>query len=169
MKSIPLAGLSLKPFTTFDKDWFLLSAGDFASGKWNCMTISWGFLGTMWNKPVAQVVVRPQRYTREFMDGFDTFTISQFPASCRKALSILGSRSGRDGDKVGDAGLTPIASSKVAAPTFAEATLALECRILFRQQMSKDAFVEKSILNDCYPADDRHVIYIGEVLNASSN
>ena len=167
MKKIPIASLSLQPFTAFDKDWFLLSAGDFAAGKWNCMTISWGFLGTMWNKPVAQVVVRPQRYTREFMDGSGVFTLSMFDESQRSALTLLGRKSGRDCDKVKESGLTPVAASSVAAPAFAEAKLVLECRILFRQQMSRDAFLDKSILSGNYPTDDRHFAYIGEVVAVS--
>ncbi len=166
MTSIPVSELDLPPFKAFDKGWFLLSAGDFAAGKWNCMTVSWGFFGTMWGKPVAQVVVRPQRYTREFLDSGDSFTLSQFGPECRKALSLLGSKSGRDGDKVAESGLTPVAASEVRAPVFAEADLTLECRILFKQEMAREAFVDRTILGDCYPTDDRHIVYIGEVVAA---
>ena len=165
MTPLPVSSLSLPSFTTFDKDWFLLSAGDFASGKWNCMTISWGFLGTMWSKPVAQIVVRPQRYTREFLDAGDSFTLTQFAPEYKKALALLGSKSGRDSDKVAESGLTPIAASLVAAPVFAEASLALECRILFRQEMSREAFLSPALLADNYPSDDRHIVYIGEVVS----
>ncbi|MGI6494907.1 MAG: flavin reductase family protein [Kiritimatiellia bacterium] len=167
MRPIAIPDLSLKPFDTFNQGWYLLAAGDFAAGAWNCMTVSWGFLGTMWNKPVAQIVVRPQRHTREFLDRHPTFTLSQFGPEHRKALAVLGSKSGRDGDKVAEAGLTPVAASAVPAPTFAEAAQVFECRILFRQEMARDAFLEPSILAECYPGDDRHIAYIGEVVAAA--
>ena len=167
MNTILLSDLSLPSFTAFDKGWFLVTAGDFASGRFNTMTVSWGFLGTMWNKPVAQIVIRPQRYTREFLDRYDTFTVSAFPESCRKALALLGSKSGRDGDKIAEAGLHPVAATTVAAPTFAEATLALECRKLYRQEMKNESFLDRDILRQMYPTNDLHIVYIGEVLAAT--
>ena len=167
MNAIPLSEITLPSFTAFDQGWFLVTAGDFASRRFNTMTVSWGFLGTMWSKPVAQVVIRPQRYTREFLDEFDTFTVSAFPASFRKALALLGSKSGRDGDKIAEAGLHPVAATTVAAPTFAEATLTLECRKLFRQEMRDESFRDRSILPQWYPTHDLHIVYIGEVLAAT--
>ncbi len=164
--NLQLSSLSMHPFTDFDKRWMLLSAGDFASGAWNCMTVSWGFIGTMWNLPVAQTVVRPQRYTREFMDKYDTFTLCAFPDEYRKALSLLGSKSGRDGNKVAESGLRPMASSIVAAPSFAEADLVLECRKIFRQPMTPEAMLDPRAVG-AYPTKDYHIIYIGEVITAS--
>lgn len=164
MKTIQPTELLCKSFSIFDKDWFLVSAGDYSSGRWNCMTISWGFLGTMWGKPVAQIVVRPQRYTREFLDTDDSFTLCAFPETYRDALKLLGVRSGRDGDKVAAAGLVPCSASVVRAPLFQEASLAIECRTLFRQEMSREAFLDESILKTMYPSDDRHIVYIGEVV-----
>lgn len=167
MNPIPLTDITLPSFTSFDKGWFLVTAGDFSAGRFNTMTVSWGFLGTMWNKPVAQVVIRPQRFTREFLDKFDTFTVSAFPESFKKALTLLGSKSGRDGDKIAEAGLHPVAATTVAAPTFAEATLTLECRKLFRQEMKDESFLDRSILPKWYPTHDLHIVYIGEVLAAT--
>ena len=168
MKSIPVSELSLSPFTAFDKDWFLVTAGDFAKNDFNTMTVSWGFLGTMWNKPVAQVVIRPQRYTREFLDRHDSFTVCAFPSEFRKALTLLGTKSGRDGDKIAEAGLHPVAATKVAAPSFAEATFCLECRILYRQPMLRGSFLDKEPLEKWYgPAEEPHIVYIGEVVAAS--
>ena len=161
--TIQPAALSLHPFTAFDKGWMVLSAGDYQAGDWNCMTVSWGFVGTMWNLPVAQTVVRPQRYTREFLDKHDTFTLCAFPDSCRKALQILGSKSGRDGDKVAESGLRPVASTVVAAPSFAEAELVIECRKIFRQPMTPEAMLDPRA-GGAYPTRDYHVIYIGEVV-----
>ena len=154
----------MNPFEIFDKRWFLLTAGDFTAGDYNTMTVSWGFLGTMWGLPVAQVVVRPQRHTRIFMDKYDTFTLCSFPDKYRPALSLLGSKSGRDGDKIAESGLTPIASAKVTAPSFKEADITFECRKLFRQQMTAESMLSEKVLAN-YPAKDYHIVYIGEVLN----
>ena len=86
----------------FDEQWLLLTGGDFARGKFNAMTISWGSLGIIWGRPFVQVVVRPTRYTHEFMERFDTFTVTAFPERHRRALNLLGSKSGRDGDKIAE-------------------------------------------------------------------
>lgn len=165
LEKIHPSSLSLHPFTAFDKRWMVLSAGDFASNDWNCMTVSWGFIGTMWNLPVVQTVVRPQRYTREFLDKFETFTLCSFPDKYRHALNILGTKSGRDGDKVAESGLSPVASSIVAAPSFAEADLVLECRKIFRQPMTPEALLDPRAAVS-YPTNDYHIIYIGEVVAA---
>ncbi len=161
--NLQLSSLFMHPFTDFDKRWMILSAGDFANGDWNCMTVSWGFIGTMWNLPVAQTVVRPQRYTREFLDKYDTFTLCSFPEEYRKALALIGSKSGRDSNKVAASGLRPVASEKVAAPSFAEADLILECRKIFRQPMTPEALLDPRATSS-YPTNDYHIAYIGEVV-----
>lgn len=92
-------------FRKFDKQWALVTAG--TPEHYNTMTISWGGLGTLWRRPVATVYVKKNRYTFEFMEQNDYFTVSFYPEAQRRALSLLGSTSGRDGDKVAAAGLTP--------------------------------------------------------------
>ncbi len=153
-----------RTFAQFDKGWFLLTGGDF-SAKWNTMTVSWGFAGTMWGKPVVAVVVRPTRYTREFLDARAEFTLSAFPERYRKALTICGTKSGRDCDKMALTGLTPIASETVKPPTYKEANLVLECRTLYRQPMTESSFIDRSPFERWYSsADDLHIMYIAEVL-----
>ena len=88
MNSVEPSEFVARPFAQFDKGWFLLTGGDF-SAKWNTMTVSWGFAGTMWGRPVVAVVVRPTRYTREFLDARAEFTLSAFPERYRKALKKL--------------------------------------------------------------------------------
>ena len=56
------------------KEWMLVSAGD--KDKFNMMTASWGGVGFLWNKPVVFVFIRPERYTREFVDEKGCFTLS---------------------------------------------------------------------------------------------
>ncbi len=117
----------------------------------------------MWNKPFAQVVVRPTRYTRQFMDQYDTFTLCAFPERYRKALKLLGSKSGRDGDKIAESGLTPIAASKVAAPAFAEAELIIECRKIYWDDFKPEHFLDHKIHAN-YPIKDYHRVYFGEIV-----
>ena len=157
--------LVVRPHYLFNTQWMLLAAGEYPVGNWNAMTIAWGSLGTMWGMPFAQVVVRPQRYTREFMDAFDTFTLTVFPRAFHAALETMGARSGRQGDKAFAAGLTPMAAEKVSAPVFEEAELVLECRKLFAQDMTPEAFVDPRAAG-CYPQGDYHRSYYGEIVAA---
>ena len=118
------------------KRWMLLTAGAFSPGAFNSMTISWGSVGQLWNKTFFQVVVRPTRYTRTFLEAGDTFTLCVFPESCKKALSLLGAKSGRDGDKIAESGLTPIPQVDPrggARLSFDEAELIVECRKMYWQ------------------------------------
>ena len=87
-----------KPHFLFDRQRLLLTAGDFANKSYNTMTIGWGSIGTMWNKPYDSVVVRPTRYTYQFMEKYPDFTLTAFSKDYQKDLSYLGSHSGRDCD-----------------------------------------------------------------------
>jgi len=147
-------------FETYDKQWALLTAGN--KDSFNTMTISWGGLGTIWGKPVATVYVRTSRYTHEFMDNNDYFTVSFYPESIKKStLGILGSKSGRDMDKMHDSGLTPVAAGE--SMTFEEAEVTLVCRKLFRQVLDP-ANIPEDIVNAMYKTDAPHDMYIGEVV-----
>lgn len=141
----------------------LLTVGDFAGGHFNTMAVGWGSLGTMWGKPFAQVVIRPSRYTREFMERYDTFTLCALPAALHDALQLLGTKSGRDGDKIAESGLTPVASTGVAAPCFAESELVIECRKIYWQDMDSVHFLDAEI-ETSYPRRDYHRVYFGEIL-----
>ena len=154
-------------FQILDKNWMLLSGGDYEEKRYNFMTISWGLMGTMWFKPVVMVGLRPQRYTLEFIEQFDSFTLSAFAEEQRQALAFCGANSGRDCDKVAASGLTPEAAVKVAAPTFREAELVIECKKLYHDNLKAKNFNDKSILAKCYPERDLHNIFIGEVVHIS--
>ncbi len=142
--------------------WFLLTAGDFASGLYNSMTISWGSFGVMWERPFAQVVVRPSRYTYQFIEKYSDFTLSAFPAGYEEALSLMGAVSGRDRDKIKEAELTPIALPGSTAPAFAEAELIIKCRKIYYQDFAPDHFMA-DFIKDLYPAGDIHRVYYGEI------
>ncbi len=141
--------------------WCLLTSGD--KNNHNTMTIGWGSIGAMWGKPFIQVVVRPQRYTFEFMEKYSTFTVSVLPLQYREAMQIIGSKSGRDSDKVKESGLTVVNSEIVEAPAFKEAELVFECKKNYWQDMDSSHFLDNAIL-DKYAAKDYHRIYFGEIL-----
>lgn len=163
IQPIEFAQFSSRVFQLFEQQWLLLTGGDFARGKFNTMTISWGSLGVLWGRPFVQVLVRPSRYTREFLEQFDTFTVSAFPAQYHGALNLLGTKSGRAGDKIAESGLTPVAAAAVAAPTFAEAELVLECRKVYRDRFDPQGFLEPKI-ESFYPQQDYHTVYFGEIV-----
>ena len=130
------------------------------------MTASWGHLGSIWGHggglPTAVVYLRPQRYTKEFVDREELFTITVFPEEYKKALGYLGSHSGRDGDKVAVAGLTPVFEGDYTY--FAEAKLTLVCRKLYRGTIQPEGFMDQSFVEEYYPQRDFHDFYIGEIV-----
>lgn len=155
-------------FTIFDKGWFLLTGGNISWNNFNAMTVSWGGFGTMWGKPVVTVVVRPQRYTLEFLDREDDFTLCAFGEEFREKLTFLGRNSGRQlPDKITQSGLTPVAAEIVSAPAYAEAELVMECRKLYRGELCGKNFCCKSIVKECYPDRDFHIFFVAELLAVS--
>ncbi len=151
--------LTLQPFSVIDDKWMLVTAG--SSEKLNTMTASWGGLGTLWNKSVAFAFVRPTRYTFEFTEKHDYFTLSFFNDEYRKVLGYCGARSGRDVDKVKETGLTPVFDG--GAVYFEEARLVIVCKKIYADFLKPECFLDKDIeLN--YPGRDYHKMYIGEVV-----
>ena len=147
------------PFKLIGKDWMLITAEK--DGKVNTMTASWGGFGVMWGKNVAYIVIRPQRYTKEFVDSSATFSLSFFDDSSRKMLSYLGTTSGRDEDKIQKSNLTVIHEDSI--PYFEEATKVVLCKKLFAQEYKPDSFIDQEINEKCYPDSDHHTLYIAEV------
>jgi len=146
-------------FQLIGKDWMLVTAGN--SEKVNTMTASWGGLGVMYGKNVAFVVIRPQRYTKEFVDREDTFSLSFFDKEYRKVLNYLGTVSGRDEDKISKSGLTVVDFE--GTPYFDEANLVLICKKLFRQPLNTDNLLDEKLVNTWYQNKDYHTLYIAEV------
>jgi flavin reductase (DIM6/NTAB) family NADH-FMN oxidoreductase RutF len=144
--------------------WFLLTSGDFEKDHFNTMTVAWGYFGIMWNKPMAVVVVRPTRFTFEFMEQYETFTLTTFDKTFKKDLNLLGTKSGRDGNKIAETGLTAVASKVVAAPAFKEAELVIECKKSYWDDFKPENFLDPEIEKK-YPVKDYHRMYFGEVLH----
>ncbi|MDR0370500.1 MAG: flavin reductase [Prevotellaceae bacterium] len=146
------------PFPIFElkNKWMLITAGK--DGKVNTMTASWGGFGIMWNKEVAFVVIRPQRYTLEFVEQSDSISLSFFDRSFKKTLNYLGSVSGRDENKIEKSNLT--VSYKNGIPYFEEAETVIFAKKLFIQPMKEDGFIEKQVIKNWYPDKDYHHLYI---------
>lgn len=162
MKRVPLDQLTLRPFHLLDQEWALLVAG---AESPNPMTVSWGGFGTLWNRPVVTLYVRPTRFTYGLMNARPEFTLNILPPSMRPALDLCGSRSGRDKDKWAEAHLVPQPSETVAVPRVAGADLAMECRTLHTFDLEPSRFLDPAI-EDLYPRKDYHRAYIGQVMAA---
>jgi flavin reductase (DIM6/NTAB) family NADH-FMN oxidoreductase RutF len=154
--------LNLPVYSTWKESWFLLTAGDYTSRQFNSMTVAWGGLGAMWDRSFAMVAVRPSRYTYEFMERYPTFTLCRFPEGNRKALLFCGSKSGREIDKIKLSGLTPIASTKISAPGFAEAELIIECKKIYSDDYKPERFLAEDI-EKSYRSKNYHRIYFGAI------
>ena len=138
--------------------WMLVTAEK--DGVCNTMTASWGGAGVMWNRPSAFVFIRPQRYTFEFIEESDTLTLSFFGEEYRNALKLCGSVSGRDRDKIAEAGLT--LTHRNGMPTFEEADLVLYCRKRYAPFLTEESVIDKTVM-DTYAAGDFHKMYICEI------
>ena len=136
-------------------------------GKVNSMTIGWGTLGIIWERPVFVAYVRQQRYSREMLDECREFTINvPVGAYRRKILGICGSKSGRDTDKIEAAGLTPVEPEVISVPGIKELPLTLECRVLYRQEQESDQFNDE-ITRQFYTMETGdHICYYGEIVAA---
>jgi flavin reductase (DIM6/NTAB) family NADH-FMN oxidoreductase RutF len=143
--------------------WFLLTSGDFDAGHYNTMAVAWGSFGIMWQKPIATVVVRPTRYTFEFIEKYETFTLTAFDLKYKDQLKLLGTKSGRDGDKIAEAGFDIVPSEKVDAPAFKQAELIIECKKIYWDDFKPENFLDPAI-EEKYPKKDYHRMYFGEIL-----
>lgn len=139
--------------------WALLTAGKPES--WNTMTISWGGVGELWNKPVSFVFVRPTRHTFGFTENTERYTLSFFDEAWHEALSLAGTVSGRDHDKAAETGLEPF-EIVPGAMAFRQARLVMVSRKLYAQDIDPAGFLDPS-LQDFYPLKDYHRMYVGEI------
>lgn len=147
-----------------------------ADGKTNTMTIGWGTVGIEWGKPVFIAYVRTGRYTHELLEKNGEFTVNIPIGKCdRKPLGICGSRSGRNTDKLKEAGLTPLPGETVSVPAIKEFPLTLECKVVYKQTQDISA-LKTEYRESCYPANvsseavgansDPHTAYYGEITAA---
>ncbi|WP_177917232.1 flavin reductase family protein [uncultured Eubacterium sp.] len=141
------------------KQWALVTAGN--EEAYNTMTVSWGSVGELWGMDMATVYIRPQRYTDEFLNSNDYFTISFYPEELKQQIhGVCGSKSGRDVNKAQEAGITPVFDE--AAPYFAEAKLVLVCRKAAKGCFTPEQFIDNEKIDKWYDGD-YHNIYYGEI------
>ncbi|MDH3068165.1 flavin reductase [Akkermansia sp. N21169] len=164
MKEINPVNITDNAVELIGHKWMLITAGEQES--FNLMTASWGGIGFMWGKPVAFVVVRPNRYTYEFIEKKEYLTLSFMGEEFRSALRVCGTTSGRNGDKMAAAGLSPIVT-EMGNVAVEGADLVLECRKLYSDALKESGFVDKSCLEKWYAEDNPlHRMYVVEIMHA---
>lgn len=140
-------------------DWMLITSGQ--KEEYNMMTASWGGLGMLWHKSVCFIVVRPSRYTYEFLEKNDTFSLSFFSKEYRDTLNLLGTKSGRDINKMKDIELTPLEEQNTVY--FEEAEIVLICKKLYTHDFKKEDLPE-FVKEKVYKNGDYHRLFIGEIM-----
>ncbi len=158
-KEINIKNLNSNFIRMLSEDWALLTSGK--ADDFNTMTVSWGGVGELWGKDVGFVFVRPQRYTYEFIEKNDYFSLSFFGGEYKKELGICGSKSGRDIDKMQATGFTPVDLGN--AVDFEQAKITVVMKKLAYQDMSPEGFLDESIMKN-YANNDFHRVYVGEIV-----
>lgn len=149
-------------FDMLQDEWMLITAG--SADSYNTMTASWGGFGILWRKPIATIFIRPQRFTFDFVEKNEFFTLSFFGhGNFRKELSFCGSKSGRDYDKAKETGLTPVLSPN-GSVAFQEARLILECKKIYADDIKPSLMIDQDIDSTIYPTHDYHRFYLGEII-----
>jgi flavin reductase (DIM6/NTAB) family NADH-FMN oxidoreductase RutF len=148
-------------FRLIDKDWMLITAGK--RDMVNTMTASWGHMGIMWNLPVAICYIRPQRYTFNFANENEAYTLSFFEEKDREILKFCGSKSGRNIDKITKTGLIPL-ETETGNIYFQQARMVMECKKIYQDDMKLENFVRPEIAKKNYPGHDYHRFYFGEII-----
>ena len=147
-------------FNLIGSDWMLITAGQ--KDSFNTMTANWGGLGYLWNKNVCFCFIRPPRYTYDFMEKTEIFTLSFFEEKHRDILKFCGAKSGRDVNKIKETGLIPVHSNS-GAIYFEQARLSLECKMIYFHDITPNNFIDSDI-QIFYPKKDYHRMYIGEII-----
>ena len=158
-QKVDIKELALNPFVKIGKEWMLVTARD--GEKINTMTASWGGMGVLWSENVAYVFIRPQPYTYEFVEKSDRFTLSFFDGEYKKELGVLGTVSGRDGDKIAQVGFD--VCDVDGEPVFEQAKLVLVMKKLYRDVLKEECFLEAAPNEKNYPEKDYHVVYVARI------
>lgn len=156
----PMELLEVNPFTKIGKEWALVTAG--SKSECNTMTVSWGGLGVIWGKNVVYIFIRDSRYTKEFIDKGEFFSLAFLDQTYHSALAYCGGHSGREENKWEKAGLTPAFRHSIPYPD--EANLVLLCKKMAAVPISEDTFTDNSIMDTWYKDHDMHTMYVGEII-----
>ncbi|MFV0440872.1 MAG: flavin reductase [Lachnospirales bacterium] len=160
-KKIDINNYTFNPFTKISKEWLLVTAEK--EGVANTLTASWGGVGHIWNKNVVYIFIRESRYTKEFLDSSDTFSLTFFDDKYKTDLSYLGTVSGRDEKKIEKVGFN--VSHIDNTPYFDEAKEVFICKKLSKHFIAKDGMIDETIVPKCYSNNDYHYMYVGEIID----
>lgn len=159
MKEINIREIKKNAVTMISDDWMLITAGD--KSGFNTMTASWGGIGELWGKDVVFIFIRPQRYTLEFVEKNDIFSLSFFDGEYKKELTFCGRNSGRDVDKMKETNFTPVFSD--GTTYFEEASNVLICKKLAVTEITPDSFIDKDVDKN-YANKDYHKVFVAEII-----
>ena len=165
MKTIDPRRITDNPIDIIGREWMLVTAG--TDRRFNTMTASWGGAGYLWNKPVAAIFVRPERHTFGFIEQTGAFSLSFLGEEHKNVHKITGSKSGRDTDKIAEAGLHPV-FTETGGILFEETRLGLECRVLYADTIEAGNFSDSSLAAQWYGPEKGgfHKMYIAEIIRA---
>ena len=159
LTSYPVESLQFNPFHLIGSQWMAVTTEK--DGKANAMTASWGGIGVLWGKNVATIYVRDSRFTKEYLDESDTFSLAVLGDAHKPDLGYLGKVSGRDEDKLKKLGYH--VAHEAGAPYIQEADLVFLCRKLSATRITEDQFIDPEIKDKWYADGDMHTMYIGEI------
>lgn len=157
-KEIDIKELKENFIKSVSDEWMLISAGN--SEKFNMMTASWGGFGEMWGDDVAAVVIRPQRYTKEFVDNNKFFSLTFF-GDDKSIHGVCGKQSGREVNKAEKTGLKPVFDEDTVY--FEQARLVVICEKIYCQKVEPECFVNEEYIEKFYPQKDFHYTYVGKI------
>ncbi len=159
-EKINVNDLVFSPVEAIGEDWGILTG---VSDKgFNSMTVSWGSVGVLWSKPVIFAFVRPHRYTYEFLEDGEMFSLAIMNKEIHKKMAVFGSKSGRDIDKYKESGLTAAFCNGVPYPEEAETVFI--CKKIAKGNITPEWFIDENIDADNYPRKDYHGMYVGEIV-----
>ncbi len=161
LKDIDYNDMSKEMLDQLKKGAFLTVKGD---EEINTMTIGWGTIGFIWNKPIFMIAVRYSRYTYELLEKTDEFTVSvPLSKDMKKELAVCGTKSKREIDKFKECNLTAENGKVVDTPIIGECDLHYECKVVYKQAMEPGT-LDKDIRDAKYSNNDFHVLYYGEIV-----
>lgn len=164
LKIVSIEELVMNPFGKIGKEWALVTAGN--KKEANTMTVSWGGVGVFWGKNAAYIFIRESRYTKEFLDAEEGFSVSFLKEDYRNALSYCGSHSGRAENKFEKAGLTAAFAGSI--PYIKEADLVLFCKKMAAVPIGEETFLAPDIKEKWYADNDFHTMYAAEITEVLS-
>lgn len=165
MKAIDPKLIADNPIDIIGREWMLVTSG--TPEHFNTMTASWGGMGYLWNRPVATIFVRPERYTYGFIERTGRFTLSFLGERHKAVHKITGSKSGRDTDKIAEAGLHPL-FMETGDILYEETRLGLECEVLYADTIEAERFADPALAAQWYGPvkGEYHKMYIAGITGA---